>query len=40
MMRKRSCFQDSLPEEKKSQVILMKADMSSYDEMMMVLWKN
>ena len=27
-------FQESLPEEKRSQVILMKADMSSYDEMM------
>lgn len=32
--KKAAVFQDSLPEEKKSQVILMKADMSSYDEMM------
>ena len=32
--KKAAVFRDSLPEEKKSQVILMKADMSSYDEMM------
>ena len=33
-VKKAAVFRDSLPEEKKSQVILMKADMSSYDEMM------
>ena len=32
--KKALSFQESLPEEKRSQVILMKADMSSYDEMM------
>ena len=32
--KKAAVFRDSLPEEKRSQVILMKADMSSYDEMM------
>ena len=32
--KKAAVFRDSLPEEKKSQVILMKADMSSYNEMM------
>lgn len=32
--KKAAVFRDSLPEKKKSQVILMKADMSSYDEMM------
>ena len=32
--KKAAAFLESLPEEKRSQVILMKADMSSYDEMM------
>ena len=32
--KKAAVFRDSLPEEKKSQVILMKADMSSYEEML------
>ena len=32
--KKALSFQESLPEEKRSQVILMKADMSFYDEMM------
>ena len=30
--KKAAAFLESLPEEKRSQVILMKADMSSYDE--------
>ena len=32
--KKALSFQESLPEEKRSQVTLIKADMSSYDEMM------
>ena len=32
--KKALSFQESLPEEKRSQVTLIKADMSSYEEMM------
>lgn len=37
--KKALSFQESLPEEKRSQVTLIKADMSSYEEMMVFVEK-